>query len=79
LERVTDEKLTHMLSLWYVTSIFNIPSTSKTVFVKPIVFEPPPACVDKGKAVIGGEGSVDEESLNSLIPKEALPYATTVV
>jgi hypothetical protein len=54
LERVTDEKLTRMLSiqksptdktgLWYVA-----PSTSKTVFVKPAVPEPPPIAEDKGK------------------------------
>jgi len=45
LERVTDEKLTHMLSiqkspidkigLEYVAPPFHIPSTFKTVFVKP--------------------------------------------
>jgi hypothetical protein len=54
LERVTDEKLTCMLSiqksptdktgLGYVA-----PSTSKTVFVKPAVPEPPPTAEDKGK------------------------------
>jgi len=64
LERITDEKLTHMLSiqkrptnktgLGYVTSTSNIPSTSKTVFVKPTVPEPPTTCMDKGKEVIGG-------------------------
>jgi hypothetical protein len=51
LERVSDEKLTHMLSiqkspidktgLGYVASSSYIPFTSKTVFVKPIVLEPP--------------------------------------
>jgi hypothetical protein len=65
LERVFDEKHTHMLSiqksptdktgLEYVASSFNIPSTSKTVFVKPIVPEPPSVCLDKGKEVIGGD------------------------
>jgi len=54
LERVTDEKLTRMLSiqksptdktgLGYVA-----PYTSKTVFVKPTVPEPPPTVEDKGK------------------------------
>jgi hypothetical protein len=54
LERVTDEKLTRMLSvqksptdktgLGYVA-----PSSSKTVFVKPAVPEPPPIVEDKGK------------------------------
>jgi hypothetical protein len=63
IERLTDEKLTHKLSvqksptdktrLGYIASASDIPSTSKTVFVKPTVYEPLPACVDKGKAVIG--------------------------
>jgi hypothetical protein len=54
LERVTNEKLTSMLSiqksptdktgLGYVA-----PSSSKTVFVKPAVPEPPPTVEDKGK------------------------------
>jgi hypothetical protein len=54
LERVTDEKLTRMLSiqksptdktgLGYVA-----PSSSKTMFVKPTVSEPPPTVEDKGK------------------------------
>jgi len=59
LERVTDEKLTHMLSiqksptdktgLGYVTLSSDAPSTSKTVFVKPPVLELPPTAEDKGK------------------------------
>jgi hypothetical protein len=59
LERVTDEKLTHMLSihksptdkigLRYVASSSDIPSTSRTVFVKPTVPEPPSVGLDKGK------------------------------
>jgi hypothetical protein len=69
LERVTDEKLTHILSiqkcstdkigLGYVASTYDISSTSKTVFVKPTILEPPPSCVDKENAVIGGEGLID--------------------
>jgi predicted amino acid dehydrogenase len=65
LERVTEEKLTQMLSiqksptnktgLGYVASISYIPSTSKTVFVRPTVLEPPTTCMDKGKEVIGGD------------------------
>jgi hypothetical protein len=65
LERVTDEKLTHMLSiqksptnntkLRYVASPSNIPSTSRTVFVKSTVPEPPLTIVDKGNDVIGGD------------------------
>jgi hypothetical protein len=59
LERVTDEKLTRMLSiqksttdktgLGYVASSSDAPSTSKTVFVKPRVPEPPLTTEDKGK------------------------------
>jgi hypothetical protein len=59
LEKVTDEKLTHMLSiqksptnktgLKYVASSSDAPSSSKTVFVKPTVSEPPPTIEDKGK------------------------------
>jgi hypothetical protein len=59
LERVIDEKLTRMLSiqksptdktgLGYVAPSFDAPSTSKTVFVKPTVPEPPPTTEDKGK------------------------------
>jgi len=59
LERVTDEKLTQMLSnqksptdktgLGYVASFFDAPSSSKTVFVKPTVSKPPPTVEDKGK------------------------------
>jgi seryl-tRNA synthetase len=59
LERVTDEKLTCMLSiqksptdktgLGYVGPSSDAPSTSKTVFVKPVVPEPHPTVEDKGK------------------------------
>jgi hypothetical protein len=65
LERVTNEKLTHMLSiqkspidktgLGYVAPPSDIPSTSRTIFVKPTVPEPPLTVVDKGKEVIGGD------------------------
>jgi len=65
LEKVTDEKLTHMLSiqksptdktgLEHVASSSDIPSSSKAVFVKPIVPEPPSACTNKMKEVIGGD------------------------
>jgi hypothetical protein len=57
LERVTDEKLTRMLSiqkspndktsLGYVASSSDVPSSSKTVFVKPTVPELPPTVEDK--------------------------------
>jgi hypothetical protein len=59
LERVTDEKLTRMLSiqksptdktgLGYVASSSDAPSSTKTVFVKPTVSEPPPTIEDKGE------------------------------
>jgi hypothetical protein len=72
LERVTNEKLTHMLSiqksstdktgLGYVASSSDIPSTSKTIFVKPIVPEPPSVSLDKGKEVIGGDVRVSAKA-----------------
>jgi hypothetical protein len=66
LERVSDDKLTHMLSiqkcpidkigLGYVpTSISDTPSTSKTIFVRPVIPESPPLRMDKGKIVMEGE------------------------
>jgi len=65
LERVTDEKLTHMLSiqksptdktdLGYVAPPTDTPSTSKTVFVKPTIPEPPPIAEDKGKDKINDD------------------------
>jgi len=65
LERVSDEKLTHMLSiqkcptdktgLGYVPpSIYDTPFTSKTIFVKPVILESPPSRMDKGKVVMKG-------------------------
>jgi hypothetical protein len=72
LERVPEEKLTHMQSiqksltdktgLGYVASSSDIPSTSKTVFVKPIVPEPPSAYMDKGKEVVGGDVSASAKA-----------------
>jgi hypothetical protein len=65
LERVINEKLTHMLSiqksptdktrLGYVASSSDIPSTFRIVFVKPTVLEPPTTVKDKRKEVIGGD------------------------
>jgi hypothetical protein len=54
LERVTDEKLTRMLSIQKSptnkTGIgYVAPSTSRTVFVKPTVPEPPPTAENEGK------------------------------
>jgi hypothetical protein len=66
LERVTDEKLTRMLSihksptnktgLGYVA-----PSSSKTVFVKPTVPEPPPTVEDKGKDKVNNDVTGTQE------------------
>jgi hypothetical protein len=71
LERVIDEKLNHMLSiqksptdntgLGYVAPPTDIPSTSRTVFVKPTVPEPPPTVVDKGKDIISGDVPVTQK------------------
>jgi hypothetical protein len=65
LERVTDEKLTRMLSiqkspndktgLGYVASSSDVPSTSKTVFVKPTVPELPPTVEDKQKEKVNDD------------------------
>jgi len=71
LERVTDEKLAHMLSiqknptdktgLGYVAPPSNIPSTSVTVFVKPTVPEPPLTVMEKGNDVIDEDISVTQK------------------
>jgi hypothetical protein len=65
LERVTDEKLTRMLSiqksptnktgLGYVAPPTDTTSISKTVFVKPAVPKPPPIAEDKGKDKINDD------------------------
>jgi hypothetical protein len=43
------------ISLGYVAPPSDIPYTSKTVFVKPAVLEPPPTVEDKGKDKINGD------------------------
>jgi hypothetical protein len=65
LERVTDEKLTRMLSiqkspndktgLGYVASSSDVPSSLKTVFVKPTVLELPPTVEDKQKEKVNDD------------------------
>jgi hypothetical protein len=65
LEMVIDEKLTHMLSiqksptdktrLGYIAPPSDIPSTSRIVFVKPTVPEPPLTVMNKGNDIIGGD------------------------
>jgi hypothetical protein len=72
LERFIDEKVTHMLSiqksptdktgLGYVVSSSNIPSTSRTIFVKPTVPEPPFVYLDKGNEVIDGDVSASAKA-----------------
>jgi hypothetical protein len=74
LERVTDEKLTHMLSIQkspndktgigYVAPSSDVPSSSKTVFMKPTVLEPPPTVEDKKK-----------EKVNDDVPGIQEPYS----
>jgi len=65
LKRVTDEKLTRMLSfqkspndktgLGYLAPSFDVPYSSKTVFVKPTVLEPPPTVEDKKKEKVNDD------------------------
>jgi hypothetical protein len=65
LERVTDEKLTRLMSvqkspndktsLGYVAPSSDIPSSSKTMFVKPTVPEPPPIVGDKKKEKVNDD------------------------
>jgi hypothetical protein len=61
LERVSDQKLTHMLSIQKCTTdktglgyvpTSDTPSTSKTIFVKPVIPDSPLPRVDKGKTVM---------------------------
>jgi hypothetical protein len=72
-ERVSDEKLTYMRDiqkclsdktrLGYVPpSTSDTPSTSQTIFVKLVIPEFPPLCVDKGKTVMEGEIPVIPQS-----------------
>jgi len=84
LERITDNKLTQMLSeqkcpshktgFGYEASGTDIASTSKTGFLKPIVRKPQIACVDKGKGIIGGEAIlISKESIKKPPSKRSLP------
>jgi hypothetical protein len=77
LERVSNEKLTHMLSiqkcptdktgLGYVPpSSSDSPSTSQTIFMKPVIFESLPSSVDKGKTVMKEEVPVIPQPLAKL-------------
>jgi chromosome segregation ATPase len=72
LERVTDEKLTHKLSiqksptdktgLGYVASPSDISFTSRTIFVKPTVPEPSSIGLDKVKEVIEEDVPVSDKA-----------------
>jgi len=80
LERVTDEKLTRMLSiqksptdktgLGYVA-----PFSSKTIFLKLAVLEPPPLLKIKGRT----RSMMMLQALRSLIPSKDLLYAIITV
>jgi len=84
LERVTDEKLTHMLfiqkspndktGLGYVAPSSDAPSTLKTVFVKPAESLLPLLKI-KGRT----RSMMMLQALRSLIPSEDLPYAIIAV
>jgi hypothetical protein len=52
---------TDKTGLEYVAPPSDIPSTSMTVFVKPIVHEPPFTVVDKGKDIISGDIPVTQK------------------
>jgi hypothetical protein len=47
--------------LGYVAPSSDIPSTSRTVFVKPTVPQPPPTAKDKGKDKINGDVPVPQK------------------
>jgi len=66
MERVSNDKLIHMLSIqkcptdktgpgYAPPSTSDIPSTSQTFFVKPVIPKSPPSIVDKGKTVMERE------------------------
>jgi hypothetical protein len=60
------KSLTDKTGLGYVASSSEIPSTSRTIFVKPTVPEPPTTVRDKRKEVIGGDIPVTEEATQKL-------------
>jgi hypothetical protein len=75
LERVSDNKLTHMLSiqkcptekteLGYVPTS-DTPSTSQTIFVRPFIPKSPPLRMDKGKAVVERKVPINPKPLVKL-------------
>jgi len=46
---------TDKTGLGYVASPTDTPSTSRTVFVKPAILDPPPTIEDKGKDKLNGD------------------------
>jgi hypothetical protein len=66
---------TDKTGLGYVAPSSDATSTSKTVFVKPAVPEPPTTVEDKRKDKVND----DVPALRSLIPSKYLPYAITTV
>jgi hypothetical protein len=53
--------------LGYVpTSISDTPSTSKTIFVRPVILESPPPRMDKGKATMEEEVPLNNKPLVKL-------------
>jgi hypothetical protein len=58
---------TDKTELGYVAFSSDIPSTSRTIFVKPTVPEPPTTIRDKGKKVIGGDIPATTEATQKLL------------
>jgi hypothetical protein len=54
-EKLLETQLKFETGLGYVASSSDIPSTFRSVFVKPTVPEPPSISLDKGKEVIDGD------------------------
>jgi hypothetical protein len=52
---------TDKTGLGYVAPPLDIPFTSRTVFVKPTVPEPPPTVMDKGKEKINGDVPITQK------------------
>jgi hypothetical protein len=53
---------TDKAGLGYVVPPSDTPSTSRAVFVKPVVLEPPPTVEDKGKDKINGDVAGTQKS-----------------
>jgi hypothetical protein len=59
-------------------STSDIPSTSQTIFVKPVIPESPPSSVDKGKTVMDGEVPAIPQPLAKLPIIKSLSHTITV-